>query len=154
MKNHAIRQLALLACCFPALALAGTSASSAAPGGAQSAPDGATVYFITPADGDTLESPFRVVMGLSGMGVAPAGVDRPGTGHHHLLINAPAPQAGVPIPSDAHHRHFGGGQTEAMIELEPGEHTLQLVIGDLAHRPHAAPVASDTITITVAAPNE
>ena len=113
------------------------------------APKDARVYFITPVNGAVVKSPVRVIMGLTGMGVAPAGVDREATGHHHLVIDAGTPSAGVPIPADDQHRHFGGGQTETRIELAPGTHTLQLVVGDLAHRPHEPPVASEVIRITV-----
>jgi hypothetical protein len=114
------------------------------------APEGAKAYIISPADGDTVSSPVTVVFGLEGMGVAPAGVDRENTGHHHLLINADTvPQAGQPIPADDSHRHFGGGQTQASVELPPGEHTLQLLLGDMNHVPHEPPVTSEKITITV-----
>ena len=84
------------------------------------------------------------------MGVAPAGVANPRTGHHHLLINLDElPDMDKPIPADENHRHFGGGQTETTIELEPGEHTLQLLLADHLHRPHDPPVISKKITITV-----
>lgn len=107
-------------------------------------------YFIEPVDGATVTSPVTVKFGLSGMGVAPAGIDVPNTGHHHLLINLEKlPEAGNPIPADANHVHFGGGQTEATVKLEPGTHTLQLLLGDYLHRPHAQPVTSEKITITV-----
>ena len=111
--------------------------------------DAPEVYFLTPEDGATVTSPVRVVFGLRGMGVAPAGMDKDNTGHHHLIIDAPLPPAGQPIPSDEHHLHFGGGQTETLIELSPGKHTLQLVVGDYLHRPHGTPVVSKKITITV-----
>lgn len=108
------------------------------------------VYFISPTDGDTVESPVEVVFGLRGMGVAPAGIEQDNTGHHHLLVNVDEmPPPGVPIPADATHIHFGGGQTETTLELEPGEHTLQLLVGDHLHRPAEEPVASEKITITV-----
>ncbi|MEA3411472.1 MAG: DUF4399 domain-containing protein [Pseudomonadota bacterium] len=107
------------------------------------------LYFISPGDGDTVSSPVQVVFGLSGMGVAPAGVEKAGTGHHHLIIDAELPPLDKPIPSDANHRHFGGGQTETVIDLPPGKHTLQLVLGDFSHVPHAEPVVSRKITITV-----
>jgi hypothetical protein len=71
------------------------------------------------------------------------------TGHHHLIIDAPLPAMDDPIPADDNHKHFGGGQTETTIELPPGEHTLQLLLGDLNHVPHDPPVISDRITITV-----
>ena len=113
------------------------------------APEGAAVYFISPADGASVGSPVSVVFGLRGMGVAPAGVERPSTGHHHLIIDADTPSGGMPIPADDNHRHFGGGQTEVEVELSPGDHTLQLVLGDYRHIPHAPPVVSKKITVTV-----
>jgi hypothetical protein len=114
-------------------------------------PAGAKVYFINLKDGDTVNSPFLVQFGLSGMGVAPAGVEKPNTGHHHLLIDAAltAEQMKEPIPADSNHVHFGGGQTETIVTLPPGTHTLQLVLGDWTHIPFAPPVMSEPITITV-----
>jgi hypothetical protein len=111
--------------------------------------DGATVRIISPVDGDELENPVTVVFGLAGMGVAPAGVEKAGTGHHHLIIDAPLPPMGQPIPSDEHYRHFGGGQTQVTLELEPGDHTLQLLLGDQNHLPHEPPVYSEVVTIHV-----
>ena len=113
------------------------------------APEGARAYIVSPADGATVSSPVVVVFGLAGMGVAPAGVTNAATGHHHLIVDAPTPDEALPISNDANHRHFGGGQTEVEIELEPGTHTLQLVLGDHLHVPHDPPVASEVITITV-----
>lgn len=112
-------------------------------------PEGARVYFIVPTDGAIVKSPLTVRFGLEGMGVAPAGTQKAATGHHHLIIDADTPPAGQPIPADEHHIHFGGGQTETTIELTPGEHTLQLVIGDATHMPHAEPVVSKRITVHV-----
>lgn len=107
-------------------------------------------YIISPSDGETVTNPVTVKFGLQGAGVAPAGVERDGTGHHHLLIDLDTlPALDKPIPSDDQHVHFGGGQTETTIELEPGEHTLQLLLGDHMHRPHTPPVMSKKITITV-----
>lgn len=111
--------------------------------------DDVELYFVAPADGAVITGPVHVVFGLRGMGIAPAGVERPGTGHHHLLINAPLPAAGQPIPADAQHVHFGGGQTETVLELAPGRHTLQLLLGDHHHIPHDPAVVSKPITITV-----
>jgi hypothetical protein len=115
----------------------------------EKAPEGAAVYFITPSDGDTVKSPVTVRFGLRGMGVAPAGVAYANTGHHHLIIDAELPDPSRPVPSDDHHRHFGKGQTEVTLELSPGQHTLQLVLGDKNHVPHDPPVVSERITITV-----
>ena len=113
------------------------------------APETAEVYIISPADGDTVSSPVTVKFGLKGMGVAPAGVNKPNTGHHHLIIDAEVPALDAPIPASDNYKHFGGGQTETMIELAPGKHTLQLIMGDLMHIPHDPPVMSRKITITV-----
>ena len=113
------------------------------------APKDAEVYIISPEDGATVTSPVTVRFGLKGMGVAPAGVDKPNTGHHHLIIDAGPPALDVPIPADENHKHFGGGQTETILILSPGKHTLQLMMGDLTHVPHDPPVMSRKITITV-----
>ena len=114
------------------------------------APDGAAVYFVTPLDGQTMSSPVTVRFGLDGLGVAPAGVERQGTGHHHLLVDLDNPPAlDKPIPADEQHIHFGGGQTQTSLELAPGKHTLQLLVGDHLHIPHEPPVMSRKITITV-----
>jgi len=113
------------------------------------APEGAEAYIVSPANGDTVNSPVTVVFGLKGMGVAPAGVDKEHTGHHHLIINAPLPDPSLPIPADDNHKHFGKGQTETTIDLPPGKHTLQLLLGNFIHVPHADPVTSEVIEITV-----
>ncbi len=140
--------LASIFCLLAAAALAG--------GPTPSSPE-ATVYFVTPADGATVTSPVTVVFGLRGMGVAPAGTEKENTGHHHLLIDRPplgqgedgADELSNGLPSDEHHMHFGGGQTEVTLDLAPGRHTLQLVLGDAGHVPHSPPVVSEVITITV-----
>ena len=142
MPYSAFRRSLLLAAMIgiPAIALAETAA-----------PPNAVVYFINLKDGDTVASPFKVQFGLSGMGVAPAGVEKANTGHHHLLIDATlsAEELKQPIASDAKHVHFGGGQTEATVTLPPGQHTLQLVLGDWTHIPFNPPIMSPVITITV-----
>jgi hypothetical protein len=112
-------------------------------------PDNAQVYFISPTAGDSVTSPVIVRFGLNKMGVAPAGVEKEGTGHHHLIVDAELPPADLPVPATEHYRHFGHGQTEVSLELEPGEHTLQLMLGDHNHVPHNPPVVSERISITV-----
>jgi hypothetical protein len=117
----------------------------------------AKVYFINIANGDMVKSPVKVQFGLSGMGVAPAGTEKENTGHHHVLIDRPALGKGedgaeefnANIISDEKHVHFGKGQTETTLELPPGQHTLQMVLGDKDHIPHNPPVTSEVITITV-----
>lgn len=114
------------------------------------APAGAKVYFISPAAGEAVSNPVTVRFGLSGMGIAPAGIVKENTGHHHLLIDvAELPATDMPLPNDDKHRHFGGGQTEITLELTPGKHTLQLMLGDANHIPHDPPIVSDKITIEV-----
>ena len=107
------------------------------------------VYFINLQDGDKLESPLFIQFGLSGMGVAPAGTNREGTGHHHLLINVDDIDISRPIPSSSNHIHFGGGQTETTIDLPSGVYTLQLLLGNMSHIPHNPPVVSEKIKIEV-----
>ena len=108
------------------------------------------VYFVTPQDGDTVSAEFTVRFGLRGMGVAPAGVELPNTGHHHLLIDMDTlPPMDQPLPKSDQLRHFGGGQTETTLSLSPGQHTLQLLLGNFSHIPHDPPVMSEKITITV-----
>ena len=109
----------------------------------------ARVYFINLEDGDEVESPFLIQFGLSEMGIAPAGIDRENTGHHHLLINVKDLDFSKPIPASKNHIHFGGGQTESLVELPPGDYSLQLVLGDMTHKPHTPPVVSKQINITV-----
>lgn len=114
------------------------------------APAGATVYFISPTDGARVKSPFVVRFGLSGMGVAPAGIQAEHTGHHHLLVDVGRlPPEGQPLPNDAQHLHFGKGQTETTLTLPPGSHTLQLIVGDHLHVPHLPPVVSAPIRVVV-----
>jgi hypothetical protein len=118
-------------------------------------PPGAHSYIVNVHDGQTLISPFRVVFGLTpNMGVAPAGVDKPNVGHHHLLIDTKltAEQMKEPIPADAQHLHFGKGQTETTVTLPPGKHTLQLVLGNWSHVPFDPSVQSEVITVHVVAP--
>lgn len=114
------------------------------------APANAEVYIQSPADGAEVTSPVTIRFGLRGMGVAPAGVTADNTGHHHLLIDVDTlPPDNLPLPATDQVRHFGLGQTETVVELAPGVHSLQLVLGDALHIPHQPPVRSQKITITV-----
>ncbi|WP_296186531.1 DUF4399 domain-containing protein [Pseudomonas sp. UBA1879] len=113
-------------------------------------PAGAEVYIISPKDGAVVNGSFKVQFGLKGMGVAPAGVDVPETGHHHLLIDVKdQPDMNAPLPTTDNIRHFGKGQTETELNLTPGQHTLQLLVGDKNHVPVSPVVESQKITITV-----
>jgi Domain of unknown function (DUF4399) len=114
------------------------------------APAGAAVYIVQPAAGARLKSPVTVVFGLTGMGIAPAGVKFDNTGHHHLLIDTELPaDLTQPLPVSDHLRHFGKGQSETTLDLPPGKHTLQLLFADFTHTPFTPNVASKKITITV-----
>ncbi len=114
------------------------------------APTDAKVYIVEPEDGASVPETFTVKFGLSGMELAPAGVDKENTGHHHLLIDRPElPKLNASLPSTDQIRHFGKAQTETELTLPPGEHTLQLVLGNYLHVPHDNPIISDPITIEV-----
>lgn len=157
MLRHSLSAIVLiagLAACTPAEEPATPASDEAtmpapAPGPSPSA-EGAMSYIISPEDGAVVSGPVTVRFGLKGMGVAPAGVQVPNTGHHHLMVDvADLPDLTAPLPSDANHIHFGAGQTETVLDLPPGEHTLQLILGDFAHTPHEPPVVSERVTITV-----
>ncbi len=132
-------------------ALSAALLTGAVMAGPTKAPANAYAYIGYPNNGQVLPAgkPFRVWFGLRYMGVAPRGVVYPNTGHHHLLIDTDLPPADQPIPSDRQHLHFGAGETETMLELPPGKHTLQLLMGDDKHIPHDPPVYSKKITIYV-----
>jgi len=157
------RSLMVLTCC---LAVTGCSqeasepaseapaAATAAPAPAatmprKTSPQGAMVYIISPENGEEVQSPVTVVFGIKGAGIAPAGIDLPNTGHHHLIVDSELASMATPIPADAQHIHFGGGQTEATVELSAGEHVLQLALGDYLHIPHDPPLLSDPVTVQV-----
>ncbi|MDR5783578.1 DUF4399 domain-containing protein [Caballeronia sp. LZ065] len=150
MKKRSARAPALLlaATLVTATALA---ASTVALAGPTPAPANAYAYIGYPNDGQTVPAgkPFKVWFGLRFMGVAPRGVKFPNTGHHHLLIDVDLPPMDQEIPSDRNHLHYGAGETETLIELPPGKHTLQLLMGDDKHIPHNPPVYSRKITIYV-----
>jgi hypothetical protein len=109
----------------------------------------AAVYFITPKNDDIVSGEVVVKFGLQNFGVSPAGLNVNGTGHHHLIIDADLPNLTKPIQADKNHVHFGKGQTEVKLELGPGSHTLQLLLGDYRHIPHSPPIYSSKITIVV-----
>jgi hypothetical protein len=148
-----LKQIALVT----ALALAAgsggadTHSHSADEGGRTAAPEGAMVYFIGLEDGATVTNPVTLHFGARGMGIAPAGVDWPNTGHHHLLINVDPAAVDMQfgLPADDQHRHFGGGQTEVTLDLPVGTHRLFLLMGDHNHVPHDPPIMSEVVTITV-----
>jgi len=114
------------------------------------APEGARVAFSSPAPGSIIYgSEVHVIMYAENIDIVPAGTDQPASGHHHLLINTEYEEIDQPIPADDQHLHFGGGQTEMIVTLPPGEHRLQLLLGDMNHVPHDPPVMSDPVFITV-----
>ena len=155
MRTMMLRPRMMMMVAAATVALMGASAGSASgqDGGdglqLTPAPENARAYIVEPATGEVVTSPVKVVFGLMGMGVAPAGVEMDGTGHHHLLVDRDLPPLNAALPATEHSIHFGGGQTETMLDLAPGEHTLQLLLADWRHVPHDPPVASETVTITV-----
>lgn len=150
-----MKSLALAALAATTLGFAGAAAAE----GHTSWPasEGAYVYFINLEDGATVESPVLVQMGVNGMGVAPAGTDQAGTGHHHILLNREPLGEGPDgedewifnLPADENHLHYGGGQTEVSLDLPSGTHTMQMVFGDMFHVPFGPQMVTDVITITV-----
>lgn len=116
-------------------------------------PEDARLFFIEPEDGAVLQSPVHVRMGIENFGITPAGTTgriRHTSGHHHLLVDVDTPlDMDAPIPRDAQHIHLDGGETEVLLELPPGRHSLQLLLGDEDHEPHAPPLISERISITV-----
>jgi hypothetical protein len=158
MRNfsYCVLTIASIAVIAPASAQQSDAPKTApqADSGQSSAPEGAFSYFVNLKNGDTVTSPFKVVFGLSpNMGVAPSGVEKANVGHHHVLIDTTlSPEEETqPITVDEHHIHFGKGQTETMLTLPPGKHTLQLVLGDWTHVPFKPQVKSEVITVTVKA---
>jgi len=152
VARAAIRLLSigLLSIGLLSIGLVAGVAPSAAAAGLSHAPETARAYLIAPQDGETVAQEFTVKFGLSGMGVAPAGVEKEGTGHHHLLIDvSELPPLSEPLAATSQIKHFGGGQTETTLSLEPGDHTLQLLLGNYTHVPHDNPVLSEQVTITV-----
>ncbi|MFC5506355.1 MULTISPECIES: DUF4399 domain-containing protein [Hyphomicrobiales] len=137
----ALLAASVLLAASPALAQSGS--------GRQPAPKGAEVYFHYPLDGLRVPERFTVRMGLKEMGLAPAGTEWPNTGHHHLLINTEPGPPDQPIPADYNNIHLGNGQSEVVVTLPKGRHTLQLLLGDHNHVPHDPPVMSRKITIYV-----
>ena len=139
------------------LLMAAISSPFTALAGETPAPADAEVYFVNLKNNDEVTSPFKVIFGLSGMGIAPAGVEAENTGHHHLLVNRPPLGEGEDgkdefdygLPADENHVHFGKGQTETTLDLPKGKHTLQMVLGDWSHVPHDNPVVSEVIQIMV-----
>jgi hypothetical protein len=137
-----------------ALALTGLTATAIAADApvlpTTAAPAGAEVYIISPSDGATVGQDVTVRFGLKGMGVAPAGIGKEHTGHHHLLVDVDTlPAAGQPLPADANHIHVGGGQTQTTLKHAPGTHTLQLELGDQHHVPVEPALVSKRITVHV-----
>ena len=133
----------------PPHAPAQSAQSSPAPGTRSPSPPGARVYLVSPQNGAYVPTTFTARFGLEKMGVAPAGMDTPNSGHHHLLIDTPLPPLDQPIPNDENHLHFGAGQTQASVTLPKGRHTLQLLLGDAAHIPHDPPVYSEVVVVYV-----
>lgn len=120
---------------------------------AHTPPSSAKVFFIGLTDGAQVKSPLTLKFGITGFGITPAGTKgkiRHTAGHHHLLIDrSDLPDLDSPIPSDAHHIHFDKGETETLLELSPGPHTLQLLLGDEAHEPQEPALFSEKMTIIV-----
>jgi hypothetical protein len=144
MTMRQLMMIAFLAAILPA------TTQAQAPAARTAAPANAAVYIVWPPNGAVIDGGrFWLRMGLRNMGVAPKGVKMANVGHHHVLVDTELPPMDQQIPSDRNHLHFGGGETEARIELPPGRHTLQLLLGDQDHVPHEPPIYSNRVTVTV-----
>jgi hypothetical protein len=147
---HSISLLAASLLLGSGLAMAAQDSAPVAAGANPKAPAGAEVFIVSPKDGATVGQDVKVTFGVKGIAIKPAGDPTPDSGHHHLLIDArELPPSNAPIPNDATHKHYGKGQTEDTIHLEPGTHTLQLDFGDTAHRQFDPPIVSKKITVHV-----
>ena len=110
----------------------------------------AQVWIESPVDGQGVSSPVTIVFGSKNVSISPAGIEQMNSGHHHLMIDMDElPAMDMPLPGSAQLIHFGKGQTSTSLSLEPGEHSLQLVLGNHLHVPHTRPVLSKKITIVV-----
>jgi hypothetical protein len=117
---------------------------------ATAAPHDAYLYIIWPNNNERIKGAFWCRFGLRGMGIARAGDHHENSGHHHLLIDVDEPlKPGDVIPADKNHVHFGAGQSEARLDLPPGKHTLQLVLGDADHKVFNPPIVSRKVTVYV-----
>lgn len=135
---------------FFAIGLSSIAGNSFADTGAAGGKQIPRAFIVSPLEGASVTSPVKVVFGLENMAVIPAGTPHDNGGHHHLIVDRDLPDLSMPIPMDSKQIiHFGKGQTETTIDLPPGKHTLQLLIGDFAHRPHSSPVHSQKITVIV-----
>jgi hypothetical protein len=112
-------------------------------------PDGASVFFVNPADGSKVANPVSIEFGIAGMSVVRAGDNSSDSGHHHLLVDTNLPDMTLPVPADEKHIHFGDGSTSTELTLAPGKHTLRLLLGDHLHIPHNPPVYTEAIEIIV-----
>lgn len=113
------------------------------------APSNAKVFFLKPSASETISGPVKVEFGVDNIEIVPSGQDTPLSGHHHIIINADLPNMDLPIPADENYVHFGDGSSKTTLNLEKGEHTLQLILGDYLHIPHDPPIYSEKITIIV-----
>lgn len=117
-----------------------------------SAPPERRVFFVEPADGAKVKSPFKVEFGLIGMGLTPASeaatIPDKTQGHHHIIIHSGPLGPGELVPADATNIHYGLAETETELELEPGKYSLTLQFADGLHMSYGASMAA-TIQIEV-----
>src|SRR5262249_11142429 len=122
------------------------------PSARKQAPADARVYFVGLEDGSVISQKSTIHYGLVNRGVAPQALDIPITAPHPIVIYTISLPDALPISNDFNHLHFGAGQTEAIVTLSPGRHTLQLLLGDENHVPHNPPIMSKPIRVYVGKP--
>jgi hypothetical protein len=146
MKTYMNSALVILATVFSTAAIAANRAPAADKAAAKAM--SSSVKFVEPMNGAKVPEKFKVKMSVEGFKVAPLGVPKKGTGHHHLIVDGDAIPAGQIVPADKTHIHFGKGQTETELDLTPGKHKLTLQFADGAHMSYG-PEMSQTIEVEV-----
>lgn len=112
-------------------------------------PEGAKVFFKNLKDGATVSSPLKVEMGVENIKIDTAGPVVNGSGHFHIFIDAEdALTSGTVVPTDSAHIHYGRGQVETTLNLNPGKHKLTIQFADGLHRSYGDKLAT-TINVNV-----
>ena len=108
--------------------------------------DGPTVTLTAPTDDAHIAGGVQLAMSADGLTIEEAGEVHDDAGHFHVIADDGCTETGAAVARDADHVHFGKGQSEGVIYLEPGAHELCLQAGD---GEHIALDATDTVSIQV-----
>ena len=144
MKNISIEWLVLATVCFIFSSSTVYAASYA------ETEDIGAVVITEPTTGSTVSSPVKVCMKVDGVMLQPAnkGV-KPGTGHHHLLIDINLPRdLSKMLDKDSNHIHMGDGSECKELKLVSGKHIIRTLFATAAHVPYN-PAITSTVIFTV-----